>query len=340
MIFTDEEQMKTIKIILAIINVYCQRGLKLKHLEREFLMYCGYPLPYKKFGVESLRSWILTLPDIYLVEDEDGEEILFQHSEKSNHIKQLINKQKSSVYKQDHVIKKNHSKKSPPVNQSHIHQSINVVAFNESIRFEEFSKLECMLPLFYKHQALGDDFLLDIADTKFGYYVPEGGPNECGLCASKQTIRELTKKVETIDHLAPRVVVMIGLTDLLMGQNVNDMIADLRSLVSELKKRNTRTTLITLVPTPKMLNTSKIFFNRMEIFNNAILDYSFCDQLKCNVIDMYTIFTQEQNRFQRNCDRLTKITKKDKYKVFSDFGRKIFISNLKNCLIQQLIAGH
>lgn len=34
-----------------------------------------------------------------------------------------------------------------------------------------------MLPLFYNHQALGDDFLLDIADTKFGYYVPDQGNN-------------------------------------------------------------------------------------------------------------------------------------------------------------------
>lgn len=72
-----------------------------------------------------------------------------------------------------------------------------------------------MLPLFYNHQALGDDFLLDIADTKFGYYVPPNGPFQCGLCACNQTINELIDNVHNARYLAPKAVVMIGIVDIL-----------------------------------------------------------------------------------------------------------------------------
>lgn len=72
-----------------------------------------------------------------------------------------------------------------------------------------------MLPIFYKHQALGDDFFVDIADTKMGYYVPQSR-KECGLCAAGQTIASLTEKVQKAPFLAPRVVIMIGYQDLIL----------------------------------------------------------------------------------------------------------------------------
>lgn len=157
MLFNEEA--KTVKIILAIINVYGSKGLKLKNLEQEFKNYCGFPLPYKQFGNNNLRSWLLTLPDIYLVNDENDEETLFQHSEKSYHIRQLIYKQKSNQektsqgtrygnfpnnkrnnfknYKNGKSLYKQHINN----NISHIHQSINTVAINETDRFREFNKL-------------------------------------------------------------------------------------------------------------------------------------------------------------------------------------------------------
>ncbi|CAG9855357.1 unnamed protein product [Phyllotreta striolata] len=343
---TDETQL--MKIILGIINVCGPMGLKLRDLESEFRVFCGFDLPYRELGYDDLKSWVLTLPNIYLLKDDNNEETLFQYSEKSNHVRQLIFKQKSFQDKKIYNSRpqnrnygwrneRNLEKKYSKHNSSHIHQSINTVSINDTDRFHEFNKLESMLPLFYKHQGLGDDFLLDIADTKFGYYVPE---EECGLCSSNLTISELTEKVRNTQYLAPRVVVMIGLTDLLMHKNVNDMIVDLQELVKELKDRNTRITLVTLIPTPKMMNLSSRYFTRMKIFNDAIKDYSYSVKLKCNIIDMYSIFREEESKFNRNQDRLTKITKTDKYKVFSDYGRKIFISNLKSCLVEQLMAGH
>lgn len=135
-----------------------------------------------------------------------------------------------------------------------------------------------MLPIFYKHQALGDEFFLDIADTKMGYYVPENGPKECGLCTAGQTISHLTEKVRNATFLAPRVVVMIGYQDLLMGQSVSDMIYKFRKLIIELKRRNTLVTIMTLIETPKMPPNENLRM-RMDVFNKSILDYA-CGKIR------------------------------------------------------------
>ncbi|KAL3290277.1 hypothetical protein HHI36_023625 [Cryptolaemus montrouzieri] len=105
-----------------------------------------------------------------------------------------------------------------------------------------------MLPILYKHQALGDDFFVDLADTKLGCYVADEEPKQCGLCRVGLTISELTEKLLTVQRLAPRVVIMVGMNDLLEGKNANNMILDLRKLIIELKSRNTRVTIITLIP--------------------------------------------------------------------------------------------
>lgn len=94
------------------------------------------------------------------------------------------------------------------------------------------------------------------------------------------------------------------------------MIYDLRQLIIELKKKNTRVTLITLISSPKLPKLKRLLI-RMDIFNKAILDYA-CgnniffhkifsllnpfsdDELKCNVIDMHTIFLNEEENFRRD----------------------------------------
>ncbi|KAG5883741.1 hypothetical protein JTB14_008583 [Gonioctena quinquepunctata] len=348
---SDTEEMKICKILIAIINAYGISGLPLAEVEKEFINYCGFAIPYRKFGAESLKSWISTLPDIYLVKDYHNNEILIQQSMKSTHIKELIVKQKSNQrfpFKRkmdcNHRFEKNykcpkHFESGNMPRGSFIHSSINTTAINDSDRFEIFHRLESMLPLFYKHQALGDDFFLDIADTKLGCYVPENGPKECGLCVAGQSISDLTDKVRKAVHLAPRVVVMIGFRDLLQNRNVNMMIYDLRQLLRELKKKNTRVTLVTLIPSPKLPDSRKLH-NRMDIYNKAILDYSCDNELQCNVIDMNAIFKRETEMFRREHDRFMKVAKNDNYKVFSDYGRKIFMGTLKTCLREQLEAGH
>ncbi|XP_066259945.1 uncharacterized protein [Euwallacea similis] len=354
------EEQQIAKIIISIICLYGNDGLPLDEVEDEFLEYCGFSIPWKRFGAESLKSWLITLPYIYLVRNHVRKEVLIEYSPKSGHIKELVVKQKRSHHRQnkfDGLKRKSDAMDSygkcydhqPPFkmmkrsecetlpNDFFVHTSIKNVSTSDSEK--KFEQLESMLPLFYKHQALGDDFFVDIADTKMGYYVPDKGLKKTGLCCVGQTIAGLTEKVRHAEILAPRVVVMIGFQDLLEGKSISAMIMDLRELVKELKKKNIRLTLVTLIPSPKLPNY-QCFETRMDIFNRAILDYASDPYLNCNVIDMNTIFLKESEKLKRDFDRFKKVAKSDPYQVFSDYGRKIFLNALKSSLKEQIDYGH
>ncbi|KAH1030041.1 uncharacterized protein LOC125505095 [Dendroctonus ponderosae] len=352
----SSEEQQIVKLLISIICLYGSDGLPMENVESEFIACCGFPIPWKQFGAYSLRSWLITLPYIYIIENHLQEEVLMEYSPKSVHIKDLIVKQKRNSsnktncngnkrkadkgnddYQQPYKMKKRLECENLPEG-SFIHTCVKYEPQGEPSKNEKFEQLETMLPLFYRHQALGDDFFVDIADTKLGYYVPEKGPKRTGLCAVGQTISQLTDNVSRAQHLAPRVVVMIGFQDLIDGSSISSMITDLRQLVIELKKKNTRITLMTLIPSPKMPNVPR-FQTRLEIFNRAVLDYASDSLLPCNVIDMSTIFLKETEKFKRDFDRFKKVAKNDPYKVFSDYGRKIFLNALKSCLKEQLEYG-
>ncbi|KAL3290278.1 hypothetical protein HHI36_023626 [Cryptolaemus montrouzieri] len=78
----------------------------------------------------------------------------------------------------------------------------------------------------------------------------------------------------------------------------------------------------------------------MELFNKAILEYGSDPDLQCNIIDMNRIFQMEFDNFKKDFNRLEKVGKNDPYKVFSDYGRKIFLGALKSCLREQIAHGH
>ncbi|CAG9764240.1 unnamed protein product [Ceutorhynchus assimilis] len=331
----SSEEQYIANILISIICLYGDDGLPLEIVDREFENYCGFPIPWKQFGANSLKSWLITLPRIYVVYDYFNREVLIEQSPKSLHIKNLIKNQKrhqpqpNMGYNDDQWHVNDHQ---TITSTNFLHLSIENVQ-QDANRYKNYAQLESMLPLFYRHQALGDDFFVDIADTKMGYYIPENGPKQIGLCVAGQTIAGLTERVKSADHIAPRVVVMIGYQDLINDQSINSMVTDLRQLVVELKKRQTRITLVTLAPSPKLPNVPR-FHWRMDIFNRAILDYSNDPILACNVIDMEAIFKREISR--RGSEKFTRVARNDKYKVFSDYGKKIFLTALKACLREQL----
>ncbi|XP_050314056.1 uncharacterized protein LOC126748716 [Anthonomus grandis grandis] len=360
-ISNSEQQVS--KILISIISLFGENGLPVDQVESEYIKATGQSIPWEDFGSESLKSWLITLPYIYHVLNRFNEEVYITQSPKSTHITELIRNQKKitnypaqmrmngfglkrkNFYYQDNTddrpykMKKRLECENLPAG-SFVHTSINNLSGSSSPnRYGKFEELESMLPLFYKHQALGDDFFVDIADTKLGYYVPANGPKETGLCAVGQTIAELTEKVRKAVNLAPRVVVMIGFKDLCNNQNVSSMMIDLKHLIQELKKKSTRVTLVTLIPSPK-LPESQVYETRRDIFNRIIWSYASDDRLQCNVIDMNTIFMKEANNFRRDFDRFTRVAKNDPYKVFSDYGRKIFLNALKSCLKQQIEHGY
>lgn len=155
------EEKKITKILISIINLYGNDGLPLDRVNEEFQNYCGFVIPYKKFGTENLRSWILTLPNIYLVLDSQNNEVLIQQSPKSTYIKQFILKQKSNTKYQ--MKRKNYDvgychrniKKPKKFNSnalpqgSFIHTSINNTSINESTRFDKFEQLVSCTYFFY-----------------------------------------------------------------------------------------------------------------------------------------------------------------------------------------------
>lgn len=273
----SSEEEHVLKLLISVICLYGKEGLPFNLVEEEFFNMCGFPIPWQYFGATDLRSWILTLPYIYILKDNRyNEDVLHEYSPKSEHIQELITKQKRSHARyicplEDYNLKRKANvqeiweddcaqkfkkkleecEKQVLHEDSFIHTSVNSVASTGCERYEKFEQLvsfnseensinryillqESMLPLFYKHQALGDEFFVDIADTKLGYYVSEKGicctevckkylkkneiaePRQTGLCSVGQTIAELTKKVRQAENLAPRVVVMIGFQDLLL----------------------------------------------------------------------------------------------------------------------------
>lgn len=143
----DDEQETIKKVLISIIILYGDNGLPLERVNHEFINYCGYSIPYKKFGADSLRSWLLTLSDIYLVM-ENNREVLFQHSVKSLHIKQLISKQKSRNIPRTrndglfsyNIGKRNNKSDSFP-KDCFIHSSINNPSINNNDRYDLFTKL-------------------------------------------------------------------------------------------------------------------------------------------------------------------------------------------------------
>lgn len=153
----ENEQEDIKKILISIIMLYGDNGLPLEKVDTEFINYCGYTIPYKKFGEDTLRSWLLTLSDIYLV-TENHREVLFQQSSKSLHIKQLISKQKSKTMskwgtcKLYNSVRLNKSDSFPK--EYFIHSSINNPWINEYDRFDLFTKLVriSIFTLFVKHK--------------------------------------------------------------------------------------------------------------------------------------------------------------------------------------------
>lgn len=83
------------EITITLIAIICSygNGLPLEYADDEFTRFNGYHIPYKEYGYPNLRSYINTLPEIYII-NKNGKEVLIQNSQKSAHIQELIEKQK------------------------------------------------------------------------------------------------------------------------------------------------------------------------------------------------------------------------------------------------------
>lgn len=164
----SREEEEVLKLLISVICLYGKEGLPFKQVEEEFLNMCGFPIPWKYFGAADLRSWILTLPCIYLLKNRYNEDMLHEYSPKSEHIQELITKQKRShgryicpredalkrkssvqdIWEDDGAFCANNFKKrlEECENQvlhedSFIHTSVNSVASIDCERYEKFEQL-------------------------------------------------------------------------------------------------------------------------------------------------------------------------------------------------------
>lgn len=162
-ISSDEHQIA--KILISIICLYGNDGLPLVDVEKEFLNYCGCTIPWKQFGAHNLKSWLITLPHIYIVKNHFEQEVLIEQSPKSMHIKDLVVKQKHAHYRHK-PVRSNSMKRKAHIehhfddggyNQpykmkkrlecenlpegSFIHTSINNMSATEQHRYEKFEEL-------------------------------------------------------------------------------------------------------------------------------------------------------------------------------------------------------
>lgn len=164
----SREEEEVLKLLISVICLYGKDGLPFEQVEEEFLNMCGFPIPWKYFGAADLRSWILTLPYIYLVKNRNNKDVLNEYSPKSEHIQELITKQKRShgryicprednlkrkasvqeIWEDNGAICSNNFKKKLEdcENQvlhedSFIHTSVNSVTSIDCERYEKFEQL-------------------------------------------------------------------------------------------------------------------------------------------------------------------------------------------------------
>lgn len=105
-------------------------------------------------------------------------------------------------------------------------------------------------PAFFGYQMIGDDFFLSLAKWEMGHqFNPEPSKiKQCGLCISGLTLAEAADRVMKAPHINDRVIVNVGIVDILHGHDFVDMQQDLLRLIKNLEIRGATVLLTTLSP--------------------------------------------------------------------------------------------
>lgn len=133
----------------------------------------------------------------------------------------------------------------------------------------------CTEPSYAGYQFVGDYFLLRVAEVTLGSKIVKGG---LGLCRSNLTISECENEI--LDHgVSDKIVLMIGMTDILLGATILEMKCRMTSLLRQLSHLHL---LVLSLPVPPSFikATSKNKLSVLEAFNKWIL------QLPLKVIDI------------------------------------------------------
>lgn len=89
------EQYKDVLLVLQACVNSKKNGIALDSVNEEFKSFYGSDIPFAQFGYPTLKSYLSSLPNIYVVKDEKSEKqkVIFA-SDRSQHITQLVNSNK------------------------------------------------------------------------------------------------------------------------------------------------------------------------------------------------------------------------------------------------------
>lgn len=150
-------------------------------------------------------------------------------------------------------------------------------------------------PTFCGMQMIGDDFFLSLARWELGFqYDPGHGIQQSGLCISGMTIAEAADRVMKAPYINDRVIVNVGVVDILHGNEFVDMQHDLLQLKRNLEHRGASVILTTLTP---LANSSHIpdITDKLYRFNNLIRRYQW------EHIDLWRCFVNERDQTLYEC---------------------------------------
>lgn len=143
-------------------------GIPLNEINEHFENLFGYQIPYVEYGSSNLRSFLESLPQFYIIEDDDGTVRVIYHNPKEQGNKSCLmgkHEEFESKANDDWLVTKT-------VDEEEFAKLVRKRChFYCGISVDMFFLQKAMLPLFFNHQALGDDFFVDLAETKFRYYV-------------------------------------------------------------------------------------------------------------------------------------------------------------------------
>lgn len=152
----------------------------------------------------------------------------------------------------------------------------NAVVIETGISKEEKIIFE---PIVLGHQLIGDDFFLQLAIRNLGLPVWRQLGDmalHCGLCISGQTIQDCIKRLNSIECITNRIVIMLGAVDVYNGATYENLIKDMERLLQLLERKfYFSRTAITICTIPPLANLS------LHGHNNKVRAlYSFNDWIR------------------------------------------------------------
>lgn len=150
-------------------------------------------------------------------------------------------------------------------------------------------------PKFCGMQMIGDDFFLSLARWELEFQFDPGHTiQQSGLCVSGMTIAEAADRIMKATYIHDRVIINLGVVDILHGHEFVDMQQDLFQLKKNLEIRGASAILTTLSP---LANSSHIpgITDKLHKFNDLIRRYHW------EHIDLWQCFVNERGNTLYEC---------------------------------------